>query len=41
MKYIESYRKGSRAWWGIDLPRIAWLIIGSIYAITALVAFVR
>ena len=41
MKYVEKYRKGSREWWGIDLPRIAWLSIGAIYFLTVLLALVR
>ena len=41
MKYIESYRKGSRAWWGIDLPRIWWVALAGVSVISIVVNFVR
>jgi len=41
MKYIESYRKNNKAWWGIDLPRTAWIVLAGVFVISIVVHFVR
>ena len=41
MKYIESYRKNNKAWWGIDLPRIWWVALAGVSVISIVVNFVR
>ena len=41
MKYIESYRKNNKTWWGIDLPMIAWVVIAGVSVISIVVNFVR
>ena len=41
MKYIESYRKNNKAWWGIDLPRAVWIVLAGVSVISIVVHFVR